>query len=126
MGSRWLIALRDEQQIYGVRHPRTKKVFVPPRQVDERDFTPLTADWVPVGPEGEVTGFTIIRYTEPYQPLPTPYGLALIRLDGADTALAHVVRHQDLRRLKIGARVRAVFATRRSASILDIAWFEPI
>ena len=72
-----------------------------------------------------VTGFTIIRYAEPYQPLPTPYGLALIRLDGADTALAHIVRQQDLDRLKVGGRVRAVFAEKRTASILDIAWFEP-
>ena len=86
---------------------------------------PLT-DWVEVGPEGTVTGFTVVRYAEPYQPLPIPYGLALIRLDGADTALTHIVRQQDLDRLKVGGRVRAVFAEKRTASILDIAWFEPV
>ena len=126
VGSRWLIALRDEQRIYGVRHPRTGKVYVPPRQVDERDFTNLTSDWVEIGPEGMVTGYTIIRYPEPYQPLPVPYGLALVRLDGADTALTHIVREQDFERLSIGVRVRAVFAQNRTASILDIAWFEPV
>jgi uncharacterized OB-fold protein len=126
VGSMWLIALRDEQRIYGVRHPRTGKVYVPPRQVDERDFTNLTSDWVEIGPEGMVTGYTIIRYPEPYQPLPVPYGLALVRLDGADTALTHIVREQDLERLSIGVRVRAVFAQNRTASILDIAWFEPV
>ena len=126
VGSRWLIALRDEQKIYGVRHPRTEKVFVPPRQVDERDFTPLTAIGSRSDRRATVTGFTIVRYTEPYQPLPTPYGLALIRLDGADTALTHVVRQQDLERLKVGGRVRAVFREKRTASILDIAWFEPV
>lgn len=126
VGSRWLIALRDEQKIYGVRHPRTGKVYVPPRQVDERDFTALSGEWVEVRPEGTVTGFTIVRYAEPYQPLPTPYGLALVRLDGADTALAHIVRQQDLDQLSVGGRVRAVFAPARSASILDIAWFEPL
>jgi uncharacterized protein len=126
VGSRWLVALRDEQKIYGVRHPKTGKVYVPPRQVDERDFTDLTADWVEVGPEGEVTGFTVVRYPEPYQPLPVPFGLALIRLDGADTSLAHIVREQDLGRLKVGGRVRAKFAEKRTASILDIGWFEPV
>lgn len=126
VGSRWLVALRDEQKIYGVRHPATGKVYVPPRQVDERDFTNLTGDWVEVGPAGSVIGFTVIRYAEPYQPLPTPYGLALVLLDGADTALAHVVREEDLARLSVGARVRAVFAQKRTASILDIAWFEPL
>jgi uncharacterized OB-fold protein len=126
VGSRWLVALRDEQKIYGVRHPKTGKVYVPPRQVDERDFTDLTADWVEVGPEGEVVGFTVVRYPEPYQPLPVPFGLALIRLDGADTSLAHIVREQDLDRLKVGGRVRAVFAAKRTASILDIGWLEPV
>jgi uncharacterized OB-fold protein len=126
VGSRWLVALRDEQKIYGVRHPKTGKVYVPPRQVDERDFTDLTADWVEVGPEGTVTGFTIVRYPEPYQPQPVPFGLALIKLDGADTSLTHVVRQQDLDRLRVGGRVRAVFAANRTASILDIGWFEPV
>jgi uncharacterized OB-fold protein len=126
VGSRWLVALRDEQKIYGVRHPKTGKVYVPPRHVDERDFTDLTADWVEVGPEGTVTGFTIVRYPEPYQPLPVPFGLALIKLDGADTSLTHVVRQQDLGRLQFGGRVRAVFAVQRTASILDIGWFEPV
>ena len=109
-----------------MRHPKTGKVYVPPRQVDERDFTDLTADWVEVGPEGMVTGFTFVRYPEPYQPLPVPFGLALIRLDGADTSLTHVVRQQDLARLQVGGRVRAAFADKRTASILDIGWFEPV
>jgi uncharacterized OB-fold protein len=32
VGSTWLVALRDERKIYGVRHPKTGKVFVPPRR----------------------------------------------------------------------------------------------
>jgi uncharacterized OB-fold protein len=126
VGSTWLVALRDEQKIYGVRHPKTGKVFVPPRQVDEKDFADLTGDWVEVGPEGRVTGFTVIRYREPYQPLPVPFGLALIQLDGADTSLVHVVRGEDLGQLSVGRRVRAVFARERRATIRDIAHFVPV
>ncbi len=126
VGSTWLVALRDEQKIYGVRHPKTGKVFVPPRQVDEKDFTDLTGDWVEVGPEGRVTGFTVVRYREPYQPLPVPFGVALIQLDGADTSLVHVVRGEDLEQLAVGRRVRAVFARERKATILDIAHFAPV
>lgn len=44
LGSTWLIALADEQKIYGLRHPNTGKVFVPPRQTDEGDFVDLTGD----------------------------------------------------------------------------------
>jgi uncharacterized OB-fold protein len=126
VGSTWLVALRDEQKIYGVRHPKTGKVFVPPRQVDEKDFADLTGDWVEVGPEGRVTGFTVVRYREPYQPLQVPFGLAVIQLDGADTSLVHVVRGQDLGQLSVGRRVRAVFARERKATILDIAHFAPV
>jgi hypothetical protein len=28
--------------------------------------------------------------------------------------------------LQVGGRVRAVFAAKRTASILDIGWFEPV
>lgn len=126
LGSTWLIALRDEQKIYGLRHPNNGKVYVPPRQTDERDFVDLTGDWVEVGPAGIITGLTIIRYQAPYHPLPTPFGLALIKLDGADTALVHLIRQSDLPRAGIGNRVRAVFAKERKGSILDISYFEPI
>jgi uncharacterized OB-fold protein len=81
---------------------------------------------VEVGPEGQVTGFTVIRYREPYQPLPVPFGLALIQLDAADTSLVHVVRGEDLGQLSVGRRVRAVFARERKATILDIAHFAPV
>ncbi len=51
-------------------------------------------------------------------------GLALIRLDGADTAFVHFVGETDAPR--IGSRVVAVFAETRSGSILDIAYFKPL
>ena len=85
VGSKFIVSLRDEKQILGVRCARCNKTFVPPRQTCERCFAPLTENWVEVGPAGEVAGFTVVRYAEPYQPKEPPYVLALIKLDGADT-----------------------------------------
>lgn len=50
--------------------------------------------------------------------------LALIRLDGADTALVH--RIGETSAPCVGLRVIAVFAETRAGSILDIAYFKPL
>ncbi len=124
VGSKFLVALRDEKQILGVRCSRCGMVFVPPRQSCERCFSALTEHWVRVESTGEVTGFTVVRYAEPYQPKKPPYVLALIKLDGADTPIAHLLECGDPGRARIGMRVRAVFAGERRANLLAIAHFE--
>jgi uncharacterized OB-fold protein len=51
----------------------------------------------------------------------------LVKLDGADTALAHIVT-EGLERLRVGVRVEAVWAPddQRRGSIRDIAGFRPL
>jgi uncharacterized OB-fold protein len=123
-GSRFLIALRDETKILGIKDV-AGRVLVPPRKHDERTLEPLT-EWVEVGPGGVVTGWTVVRYAEPsYQPRTPPYILALVKLDGADAAIPHLVQGIDPAKMKLGLKVRAVFAERRAATILDIDHFEP-
>ncbi len=126
VGSRFLVALRDEKKILGVRCESCNKTFVPPRQTCERCFAVLTDNWVDVEPTGEVTAFTVIRYAEPYQPKAPPYVLALIKLDGSDTPFAHVLECGGVENAKIGMRVRAVFADEPVNSILQIAHFERV
>lgn len=124
-GSKFIVALRDQKKILGVRCEACNKTFVPPRQTCERCFANLTDHWVELEPTGEVTGFTVIRYAEPYQPQEPPYVLAMIRLDGADTSIAHVLRCGQVDQAKIGMRVRAVFSDKVKNNILQIAGFEP-
>ena len=52
----------------------------------------------------------------------TPFAFVLVKLDGADTALAHIVvdGHE---RVTVGARVEAVWAEERTGTIRDIARF---
>jgi uncharacterized OB-fold protein len=58
------------------------------------------------------------------QPFDRPFAYALIRLDGADTALLHVVDTDDETRLAAGARVTARFADDPQGGIRDLACFE--
>ncbi|MEW6261575.1 MAG: Zn-ribbon domain-containing OB-fold protein [Thermodesulfobacteriota bacterium] len=124
-GSRFIIGLRDQKKIKGVRCDQCQKVFVPPRSTCERCFSDLTNAWVDLESTGTVTGFTVVRYAEPHQPFEPPFILALIKLDGADTPLAHVVRGLDASRIKVGLRVKAVFAEKSTSTIRDIDHFRP-
>ena len=124
-GSRFLIALRDEKKIRGVRCDGCRTVFVPPRSSCDRCFADLTESWVEVENTGFVTGFTVVRYPEPHQPVPPPFILALIKLSGADTSLVHVVKGVAPDRMKVGLEVEAVFATESSSTIMDIDHFRP-
>ncbi len=125
-GSRFLVALRDAKKILGVRCEACDKTFVPPRQTCERCFAVLTDNWVELEPTGAVTGFTVIRYAEPYQPKAPPYVLAMIKLDGSDTPIVHVLECGEVANAKIGLAVRAVFADGAANSILQIDHFEPV
>ena len=124
-GSKFIVALRDEKKILGVRCETCGKTFVPPRQTCERCFADLSDSWVALEPTGEVTGFTVIRYAEPYQPKTPPYVLAMIKLDGSDTPLAHLLDCDDPKDARIGMRVRAVFSDEQKDNILQIAGFVP-
>ena len=125
VGSKFLVALRDEKKILGMKCETCNKVFIPPRATCERCFSDLTGNWIELSDTGVVTGFTVIRYNEPYQPKEPPYVLALIKLDGADTPLAHLLECGDTANAMVGMKVKAVFAEERIGSVLDISYFEP-
>jgi len=81
---------------------------------------------VEIGPLGTVETFTVVTYNEPVQPRKAPFVYAVIKLDGADTGMAHFLDEVDLDQVRIGMRVRPVFATERKGNILDIRYFKPL
>ncbi len=125
VGSKFIRSIRDEKKILGVRCSTCDKVFVPPRQTCDICFSDLTDSWVDVKPTGEVTGFTVIRYEEPHQPYKPPFIQALIKLDGADTPLVHVVRGVGASEMRNGLRVKAVFARKPVPTLMNIECFRP-
>jgi len=123
-GSRFIISLRDEKKIRGLKCDKCGKIFVPPRASCETCIVDISENWVDVKNTGVVTGFTIIRYKEPHQPMEPPYILGLIKLDGADTPLAHIVKGVALSKMETGLKVKAVFAKKTTGSIMDIDHFQ--
>ena len=80
---------------------------------------------VAVGPEGTVVSWSWMPEPLEGQPLAGPFAWALIRLDGADTAMLHAVDAGSAAAMRTGLRVRPRWAASRTGSIRDIACFEP-
>lgn len=125
IGSRFIRALRDEKKIMGVRCDTCGKVFVPPRQTCAVCFEDLSEKWVDLKPTGSVTGWTVVREAQPHHPFPPPFIQAMIKLDGADTPMVHVVRGVGASEMKEGLRVKAVFAKKPVNTIMAIECFRP-
>jgi uncharacterized OB-fold protein len=117
----FLTALR-EQRMLGIRDTEGR-VVCPPTEYDPQSGEPLT-EMVEIGTEGEVTSWSWVSHVRPDQPLTTPHALALIRLDGADTSMLHVIDASGPDAISTGARVRVRWAEEREGLITDIACFE--
>lgn len=124
-GSRFLIGLRDNKEIWGIRCPQCKKVYVPPAKTCGECFT-RTEEWVKVKDTGTLQSFTVVHYEHDMQPKNRPIIYGLVKLDGADGALLHLVDGVDPGKIRVGMKLRAVFAEKRSGTILDISHFEPV
>ena len=129
--SRFFRELRDNQKIYGVRCPQCRRVLLPPRPMCERCFAPID-EWVEVGHQGTVEAYTVLCV--PFMGLPPPpLGMAVVKLDGADTGLNHILGGIELsdpdksgEAVKIGMRVEAVWREQRRGEIMDIQYFKPV
>jgi uncharacterized OB-fold protein len=123
--SRFFVEIRDHRKIMGIRCPQCNIVFVPPRATCGRCFSQLH-EWVEVGARGRLETYTQVRYTTPVQPAAAPFYYGIIRLDGADTGLAHLVGGLNGQDPRIGMRLQAVFREDRRGNMLDIRYFEPV
>jgi uncharacterized OB-fold protein len=119
---RFMTGLR-EGRIEGVR-ANDGRVIVPPAEYDPVTSEPLD-EFVEVGQAGVVTTWAWISEPRANQPLDHPFAWALIRLDGADTALLHAVDAGDEARMATGMRVRVQWRAERVGEIQDIACFVP-
>ena len=79
-----------------------------------------------MGPEGELVSFTVARRQLAALSKKAPVIFGLIKLDGADTALLHMIGEVDPGKVKIGIRLEAKFSDDRKGGILDIEYFRPV
>lgn len=124
--TRFFQELKDHGRIMGVRCPACRRVYLPPRPVCGICFEP-TNEWVQVSDEGVLVGATVIRlpFVDPMtgKQRPVPYGMGIIRLDGAATGIFHFVDEIDETKLRVGRRVKANIRPEREGNQQDIISF---
>lgn len=125
VGSKFLTGLRDDKEFWGTKCPKCSKVYVPPVKNCGECFT-LTEEWVKVKDTGTLESFTVVDYSHAMQPVKTPIVYGLVKLDGADGSILHMIGDVKKEDLKIGMKVKAVFADKREGTILDIKHFTPV
>ncbi len=119
--SQFFTALR-ERRILGVRGS-DGRVLVPPAEYDPVTYEGLT-EIVPVSSVGTVVSWSWQPQPLEGQPLDRPFAWALIKLDGADTALLHAVDAGSSDAISTGARVHVHWADEPVGAITDIAYFK--
>ncbi|MEZ5169883.1 MAG: OB-fold domain-containing protein [Acidimicrobiia bacterium] len=122
---RFVTGLRD-RRILGVRLA-DGRVLVPPLEYDPATAEPLGSDdddFVEVGPSGVVESWTWV--SEPRagkHHLDRPFAFALVRPDGADTAMLHVVDAGSPEVMCVGLRVMPRWADEPTGGLTDLdAW----
>lgn len=116
-----------ERRIEALRCEGCGRSYLPPRPFCGNCRLRLR-EWVPVSGEGTLEAWSVVHLPildgRTGEMRPTPYGMGLIRLDGADTTLNHYLAENDPARLRIGLRVRAVWREQRRGALDDIVHFE--
>ena len=122
---RFFREIGKNKRIMGVKCPKCSKVYIPPKMICFECFEKME-EWIEVGNQGIVKGFTVVTHKTPVMPLDPPFAYAIIALDGANTDFVHIIKESDPKKLKISMRVEAVFKQKPRKRILDIEYFKPI
>ena len=75
-----------------------------------------------VGPGGTVETWAWVSNPSPKHPLDKPFAFALIKLDGAGTAMMHAVDAGSIDAMQTGMRVTAKFKDERIGHIADLVF----
>jgi uncharacterized OB-fold protein len=86
----------------------------------------IRENWVELKNEGEVSNYTVVRYDDKHLPRKAPFILAMIKLGEADTPMVHILEGINPEEVKIGLKVKPIFAVQTTNTILDIDHFEPL
>lgn len=113
-------------RILGRRRSNGPEVYVPPRDYCPSDGAPM-GEYVEVADVGTVTTFGIVNVPFAGQQIKPPYVTAYILLDRSDVPIQHLVLGCEASEVRIGMRVRAVWApeSERPATMKAITHFEP-
>lgn len=119
----FLVGLREARIL--ANRASDGRVLCPPLEYDPATSAQLAPPDVEVGPGATVMAWTWVAEPTPKHPLDRPFAFALVRPDGADTALVHAVDAGTPEAMAQGMRVVARFRPERRGMITDIEAFAP-
>ena len=111
-----------EQKILGTKSSMGK-VFAPAAEFDPKTNESLS-EMIEVGPGGVIESLSWIKNPQHHHLIKQPFAFALIRLDGADTSMLHMVTDCKESDLSIGTRVQATWSEVHEQRITDIKFFK--
>lgn len=119
--STFFTELKD-QKVLGIKGSQGQ-VICPPTEYD-----PLTSEslseFVELTDTGVVQTYAWVNEPLDKHPLDKPFAWALIKVDGADTAMLHAVDAGEKANIQAGTKVKIRWAENRVGMITDIACFE--
>jgi hypothetical protein len=125
---KWFAGLRDKKFLAN-KCPECGRTQIPPREICAICRVRVN-EFVELGPAGTVTNYDLVYFASP-DPLTgavrdTPYAPIYVVLDGAteQEAFAFELKKEDISRIKVGARVRPVWADKPTGSFKDVLCFE--
>ncbi len=121
--SRFFRELRDNQTIYGAKCWQCGKVYCPPRAHCSKCYKPT--EWVKLEGAGTIKACTVQHYTTSAFIRKLPFICAYVQLDGTDFLLMTNMEVEDVSKISVGTRVKAVFRENRHGAITDF-YFKPI
>jgi uncharacterized OB-fold protein len=115
-----------EGKLIGERCPVCLKVYVPARGACPTCAV-ATRDAVEVKDTGTITTFCVVNIPVEGKDLELPYVVASIVLDGADIEIFHLIREMPAKDVRMGLRVKAVWAPpeKRAPTLESILYFKP-
>ena len=116
----FLLGLR-EGKVLGIK-ASDGRVIVPPVEFDPETGDALGPELVAVGPAGTVEAWTWVDAPSPKHPIQHPFAFALVKPDGADTAMVSPVDAGSIDVMSTGMRVKARFDAEPQGLITDLKW----
>ena len=110
-----------QQKILGTKS-RAGKVFSPAAEFDPQTHESLK-EMVEVGPGGSVESYSWIEAPQNHHVITAPFAFALIKLEGDDSTMLHMIADCNEADLSIGTRVTAAWSETSDKRITDIKFF---
>jgi uncharacterized OB-fold protein len=127
--SRFLVEMRDNAKIVGIKCPKCGLVYAPPKEICDPCFTEMNEP-VEVGPGGVIKNCTTLHaaFVDPEtgETRPVPYAFGNVELDGSDSLIQNYLESDDPSKIKVGARVEIQFKEKRTGNMRDIKCFKVV